>query len=110
MAHESFEDPTIAALMNEHFINIKVDREERPDIDKTYQLAHQLLTQNTGGWPLTMFLHPDSHLPFFGGTYFPKTANYQLPGFSDLLHRVAEAYSSQQDAVSYTHLTLPTKA
>ncbi len=97
MAHESFEDPATAALMNEHFINIKVDREERPDIDKTYQLAHQLLTQNSGGWPLTMFLHPDSHLPFFGGTYFPKTANYQLPGFSDLLHRVAEAYSSKRD-------------
>jgi len=95
MAHESFEDPATADVMNEHFINIKVDREERPDIDKTYQLAHQLLTQESGGWPLTVFLHPESHLPLFSGTYFPKAANYQLPGFTDLLRRVAEAYASK---------------
>ena len=100
MAHESFEDQATASLMNEHFINIKVDREERPDIDKTYQLAHQLLTQNSGGWPLTMFLHPQSHLPFFGGTYFPKTASYQLPGFTDLLRRVTEAYTTKLDELS----------
>ena len=60
MAHESFEDPATAAVMNEHFVNIKVDREERPDLDKVYQLAHQLLTQQTGGWPLTAFLDPKS--------------------------------------------------
>src|SRR6202008_1225029 len=70
MAHESFEDPDIAAVMNRNFVNIKVDREERPDIDQIYQTAHQMLTQRGGGWPLTMFLTPDQK-PFFGGTYFP---------------------------------------
>ena len=96
MAHESFEDESIAALMNEHFINIKVDREERPDLDQIYQQAHQLLTQKGGGWPLTMFLAPDT-TPFFGGTYFPKSPRYGLPGFADLLVRVA-AYFSQHPA------------
>ena len=71
MAHESFEDPATAALMNELFINIKVDREERPDLDKIYQVAQQMLTHGSGGWPLTMFLTPQEQ-PFFGGTYFPK--------------------------------------
>ena len=71
MAHESFEDPATAALMNELFVNIKVDREERPDLDRIYQVAHQMLTQRAGGWPLTMFLSPDDQRPFFGGTYFP---------------------------------------
>ena len=85
MAHESFEDPAIARVMNEHFINIKVDREERPDLDKIYQMALQLINPQGGGWPLTMFLDPTSHLPFFGGTYFPNQARYQLPSFSDLL-------------------------
>jgi uncharacterized protein YyaL (SSP411 family) len=97
MAHESFEDPATARVMNEHFVNIKVDREERPDLDKVYQLAHQLLTQQGGGWPLTMFLDPDTRLPFFGGTYFPKTPRYQLPGFVDLLLRIAETFASQRD-------------
>ncbi|HWP87601.1 MAG TPA: thioredoxin domain-containing protein, partial [Burkholderiales bacterium] len=73
MAHESFEDPAVAALMNDLFINVKVDREERPDLDQIYQAAHTLLTRRNGGWPLTMFLMPDQ-TPFFGGTYFPKTA------------------------------------
>ena len=73
--------------MNELFVNIKVDREERPDLDKVYQTAHQLMTQQTGGWPLTMFLDPNTLIPFFGGTYFPKTPRYQLPGFVDLLLR-----------------------
>ena len=71
MAHESFEDVETARLMNEHFINIKIDREERPDLDRTYQQAQYLLTGRSGGWPLTMFLAPDDHIPFFGGTYFP---------------------------------------
>ena len=71
MAHESFEDPATAAVMNELFVNIKVDREERPDLDRIYQLAHQMLIQRGGGWPLTMFLSPIDHRPFFGGTYFP---------------------------------------
>src|SRR5690554_7844486 len=76
MAHESFEDPETAALMNARYVNIKVDREERPDLDRIYQMAHQLLVQRPGGWPLTMFLTPDDLLPFFGGTYFPKTARH----------------------------------
>ena len=88
MAHESFEDARVATVMNELFVNIKVDREERPDIDQIYQSAHALLTQRSGGWPLTMFLTPDT-TPFFGGTYFPKTARDGLPGFGDLLQRVA---------------------
>jgi uncharacterized protein len=98
MAHESFEDDGIAALMNELFINIKVDREERPDIDQIYQSAHAMLTQRSGGWPLTMFLTPDT-TPFFGGTYFPKTARYGLPGFGDLLKRVSGYYREQQTAI-----------
>ena len=88
MAHESFEDGAVAAVMNRHFVNIKVDREERPDIDQIYQLAHQMMARGAGGWPLTMFLAPDG-APFFGGTYFPNTSRYGLPGFGDLLERVA---------------------
>jgi uncharacterized protein len=100
MAHESFEDAATAAVMNEHFINIKVDREERPDLDKVYQLAHQLLTQQSGGWPLTMFLDPHTLIPFFGGTYFPKAARQQIPGFSDLLQRISEAWTSQRETLN----------
>jgi uncharacterized protein len=74
MAHESFEDPAVAALMNDNFVNIKVDREERPDLDRIYQIAQQLLTHGAGGWPLTMFLAPPEQTPFFGGTYFPREA------------------------------------
>jgi uncharacterized protein len=92
MAHESFEDPATAALMNELFVNVKVDREERPDLDKIYQVAQQLITHGSGGWPLTMFLTPEGQTPFFGGTYFPKEPRYGMPAFSDLLHRVAEYY------------------
>jgi uncharacterized protein YyaL (SSP411 family) len=99
MAHESFEDADIAATMNRHFVNIKVDREERPDIDQIYQTAHQMLTQRAGGWPLTMFLTPDQK-PFFGGTYFPKTSRYSLPGFGDLLERVVATYREQGEAIA----------
>jgi uncharacterized protein len=95
MAHESFEDAEVAAVMNEHFINIKVDREERPDLDQIYQTAHHMLTQRNGGWPLTMFLNPDG-TPFFGGTYFPKQARYNLPAFPDLLKRVAQVYAENR--------------
>lgn len=98
MAHESFEDAEVAALMNRLFINIKVDREERPDLDHIYQTAHHMLAQRSGGWPLTMFLTPDG-TPFFGGTYFPKTPRYGMPGFPDLLERVAGAYRAQRDAI-----------
>jgi hypothetical protein len=90
MAHESFEDPATAALMNRWFVNIKVDREERPDLDKIYQVAQQLITQRGGGWPLTMFLSPADRQPFFGGTYFPREASHGLPSFKELLQRVAE--------------------
>jgi len=99
MAHESFEDADIARAMNRHFVNIKVDREERPDIDQIYQSAHQLLTQRAGGWPLTMFLTPDQR-PFFGGTYFPRAARYGLPGFGDLIERVAQIYREQSAAIA----------
>lgn len=92
MAHESFEDEATAAVMNRLFVNVKVDREERPDLDKIYQLAHQLLTQRPGGWPLTMFIDPQDQRPFFGGTYFPKTARYGMPAFSELLERVADHF------------------
>ncbi len=99
MAHESFEDHETAALMNELFINIKVDREERPDLDKIYQTAHQLLTRRPGGWPLTMFLAPEDHAPFFGGTYFPGEPRHGLPGFKDLLTRIAAAYREQNTEI-----------
>jgi uncharacterized protein YyaL (SSP411 family) len=96
MAHESFEDPATAIVMNELFVNIKVDREERPDLDKIYQLAHQMLIRHGGGWPLTMFLSPHDQQPFFGGTYFPKDARHGLPAFADLLKRVAEFYRTRE--------------
>src|SRR5262249_19691265 len=99
MARESFEDEGVARLMNELFVNIKVDREERPDIDQIYQAAHAMMTQRSGGWPLTMFLTP-SQQPFFGGTYFPKAPRYGLAGFGDLLPRVAAAYREQGAAIA----------
>jgi uncharacterized protein YyaL (SSP411 family) len=91
MAQECFEDEAVALLMNRLFINIKVDREERPDLDQVYQTAHQMLLRQPGGWPLTMFLTPQA-LPFFGGTYFPREARHGLPAFADLLQSVAQAY------------------
>ena len=94
MAHESFEDAAVAAVMNRHFVNVKVDREERPDLDQIYQIAHQMLAQRSGGWPLTMFLSPDGTL-FFGGTYFPKEPRYGMPGFADLCERVAELWRAK---------------
>ena len=99
MAHESFEDEATADLMNKLFINIKVDREERPDIDRIYQTAHQLLTQRGGGWPLTMFLNGDDQKPFFGGTYFPKERRYGMPSFSELLTSIATYYDEKPDEV-----------
>jgi uncharacterized protein len=99
MAHECFEDPAIAARMNELFVNIKVDREERPDLDRIYQLAHQMITQRNGGWPLTMFLAPDDQSPFFGGTYFPPVPRHGLPGFPELLDRVAGYWRDHKDEI-----------
>ena len=97
MAHESFEDPATAALMNELFVNIKVDREERPDIDQIYQAALSALGQH-GGWPLTMFLTPEGQ-PFWGGTYFPPRSKYGRPSFSDVLHGVAATYRDARGKV-----------
>ncbi len=105
MAHESFEDAEVAAVMNQHFINIKVDREERPDLDHIYQTAHAMLTQRNGGWPLTLFLTPDQ-TPFFGGTYFPKQARYNLPGFVPLLKQVAELYRTRRNDIAKQNVSL----
>lgn len=99
MAHESFEDEETARVMNELFVNIKVDREERPDLDKIYQTAHQLLAQRSGGWPLTMILTPGDQVPFFGGTYFPREPRHGLPGFKDLLRRVAAFCRENRDDI-----------
>ncbi|MBT8422253.1 MAG: thioredoxin domain-containing protein, partial [Gammaproteobacteria bacterium] len=100
MAHESFEDTATAEVMNRLYINIKVDREERPDIDKIYQTAHQLITRRGGGWPLTVFLTPDTQLPFFAGTYFPKEARHGMPAFTDLLVQVAQHFATHGDDVA----------
>jgi uncharacterized protein YyaL (SSP411 family) len=97
MAHESFEDADTARVMNALFVNIKVDREERPDLDKIYQLAHQALTQRGGGWPLTVFLTPDDHLPFYAGTYFPKSARYGMPPFVHVLQQVRGFWDQRRD-------------
>ncbi|MGB5305884.1 MAG: thioredoxin domain-containing protein [Gammaproteobacteria bacterium] len=99
MAHESFEDPATAQMMNELFINIKVDREERPDIDKIYQTAHSMLTQRPGGWPLTVFLTPDDQVPFFAGTYFPNEPRHGMPSFTDLMQRIREYLSGHEDEI-----------
>jgi uncharacterized protein YyaL (SSP411 family) len=99
MAHESFEDATVAAVMNRLFVNVKVDREERPDLDQIYQAAHQMLAQRAGGWPLTMFLSPDG-TPFFGGTYFPKEPRHGLPGFADLCERVAALWKEKRAEIA----------
>jgi len=100
MEHESFENEAIAALMNENFVNIKVDREERPDLDQIYMNAVQMMT-GQGGWPMTMFLTPDG-VPFYGGTYFPPSDRYNMPGFPRILASVAEAFRSQPDQVAST--------
>ena len=105
MAHECFEDPAVAALMNEHFVNVKVDREERPDLDQIYQTAHAMLTQQGGGWPLTMFLTPEQ-MPFFAGTYFPKEARYGRPGFKDLLPRLASIYRERRGDIEQQNAAL----
>ena len=100
MAHESFEDPRIAQLMNEKFINIKVDREERPDIDSIYMQAVQALT-GQGGWPMTVFLTPFGE-PFYGGTYYPPEERQGMPSFPRILNAVSDAYENKRDSVSHT--------
>jgi len=97
MAHESFEDPGVAAVMNQLFVNVKVDREERPDVDAVYMEAVQAMS-GQGGWPMTVFLAPDGR-PFFGGTYFPPASSAGRPGFVDLLRAVHDAWTERRDEV-----------
>ncbi len=99
MAHESFEDEGVAAVMNDLFVSIKVDREERPDVDHLYMSALHLLGEQ-GGWPLTMFLTPGGE-PFWGGTYFPKEARFGRPGFTDVLHEVARVFAAEPDRIAH---------
>ncbi|HEX2656180.1 MAG TPA: thioredoxin domain-containing protein, partial [Xanthobacteraceae bacterium] len=104
MAHESFEDDGVAAVMNELFVNIKVDREERPDIDQIYMSALHLLGEQ-GGWPLTIFLTSKGE-PVWGGTYFPKTARYGRPGFVDVLHEVARLFRAEPQRIDLNRRAL----
>lgn len=104
MAHESFENEAIAELMNENFVNIKVDREERPDLDQIYMNAVQMMTHH-GGWPMTVFLTPDA-VPFYGGTYYPPEDRYNMPGFPRVLISMAEAYRDRQDDIRETGVSL----
>src|SRR5438132_2783300 len=94
MEHESFENESIAQIMNRHFVSIKVDREERPDLDQIYMTAVQMMT-GSGGWPMTMFLLPTTE-PIFGGTYFPPEDRYGRPGFQRILETIAQAYRTQR--------------
>ena len=98
MAHESFEDIETAKLMNELFVNVKVDREERPDLDFIFQSSFQLFNQTGGGWPLTMFLD-ENGVPFMGGTYFPKEPKHGLPSFREILQKVSDAYKDQRENI-----------
>ena len=113
MERESFEDDEVAALMNEAFVNVKVDREERPDIDAIYMSVAQMAT-GRGGWPLTVLLTPDRE-PFFAATYIPKHSRHGLRGMVDFVPQIRQAWAERRSdvesssrAVSYTHLTLPT--
>ena len=106
MAHESFEDTETAKLMNTFFVNIKVDREERPDLDFIFQSSFQLFNQTGGGWPLTMFLD-ENGVPFMGGTYFPKDTKHGLPSFKEILQKVSDAYKVQiEKIVKQKHLII----
>ena len=100
MEHESFEDEATAAIMNEHFVNIKVDMEERPDVDQIYMTFVQLTT-GSGGWPLNVFLTPDKQ-PFFGGTYFPPARRYNMPSFQQVLTSVADAWQNKRDELLHS--------
>ncbi len=94
MAHESFEDEAVAAILNQHFISIKVDREERPDLDRIYMSAVQAMT-GSGGWPMSVFLTPEGQ-PFYGGTYFPPAPRYGMPSFTDVLLGIADAWQNRR--------------
>ena len=95
MAHESFEDEPTAAVLNEHFVSIKVDREERPDLDQIYMTAVQAMT-GSGGWPMTVFLTPQG-APFYGGTYFPPSPRYGMPSFIQVLQAIIDGWHSRRD-------------
>ena len=97
MAHESFEDETIAAIMNERFVNIKVDREERPDLDGIYMAATMALT-GSGGWPMSVFLTPDMR-PFYAGTYFPPMTRFNLPSFRDVLTSISDTWQNDPNEI-----------
>ena len=98
MAHESFEDEETANLMNKYFLNVKVDREERPDIDYVFQSSYQLFNQSGGGWPLTMFLD-ENGIPFMAGTYFPKINSHGLPSFKEVISKTGEAYIEHREEI-----------
>ncbi|MBN2499200.1 MAG: thioredoxin domain-containing protein, partial [Anaerolineales bacterium] len=100
MEHESFEDPQTAALMNQHFVNIKVDREERPDLDNIYMNAVVAMT-GSGGWPMSVFLTPDGR-PFYGGTYFPPTPRHGMPAFQQVLFSINRAWQENRDSLLET--------
>ncbi|MEM8866124.1 MAG: thioredoxin domain-containing protein, partial [Planctomycetota bacterium] len=107
MEHESFENDEIAAALNEHFVSIKVDREERPDLDQVYMNAVQMLTQR-GGWPMSVFLTPELE-PFFGGTYWPPKASRGMPGFEQVIAGVHDAWLNRRDKVAETAAALTAK-
>src|SRR5688500_5228078 len=98
MAHESFEDPETAALMNAHFVNVKVDREERPDLDAVYMEAVVAMSGH-GGWPMTVFLTPAGE-PFYGGTYYPPEPRHGMPSFRQVLEAIAESWRERRDDVA----------
>ena len=108
MEHESFENEDIARLMNENFINIKVDREERPDLDTIYMNAVQMMT-GSGGWPMTVFLTPEQ-VPFYGGTYFPPEDRHGMPGFPRVLLSVAQAYRDRKSEIKRDAGTMSKRA
>ena len=99
MEHESFEDEKLAQLLNENFVSIKVDREERPDLDQIYMNAVMALQRGQGGWPLNVFLTPQQEV-FFGGTYWPPAAKMGMPGFDQVLHGVLDAFLNRRDEVT----------
>src|SRR5262249_33966395 len=98
MAHESFEDPTIGRLLNDHFVSIKVDREERPDLDQIYMNAVMMLT-GQGVWPMSMFLTPDLK-PYYGGTYFPPDGRYGRPAFKEVLEALIQAWQTRREEIT----------
>src|SRR5687768_8139307 len=106
MAHESFEHDATAQVMNALYVNVKVDREERPDLDRVYQLAHQALQRRGGGWPLTVFLTPDDLMPFYAGTYFPREPRHGMPPFVHVLEQVRAWYDQRQGEVRQQNAAL----